>query len=104
MKPGFLVLINTPPGAHPIEPLELVLAGGVLEVDLDVLFCGPGREHLGPATRPPWMQIVDFDMGRLWYESLPEDDAEMPARMEPCLPLDQEAMRRLAADRRVLQL
>lgn len=54
----------------PVEPdsremLELVLAGASLDIELVVVFSGPGSEHLVGEAFGPWRQLVDFDLARL---------------------------------------
>lgn len=57
-------------GVEPGEPgsremLELILAGATLELELVVVFEGPGCAHLEPDVFAPWRQLIDFDLAEL---------------------------------------
>lgn len=57
-------------GAAPAEPggremLELILAGATLELNLVVVFQGPGCDHLEPEVFAPWRQLIDFNLAEL---------------------------------------
>lgn len=51
------------------EMLELVLAGASLELDIRVVFCGAGVEHLVGETARPWRQLTDLGLASVWFES-----------------------------------
>ncbi|WP_376696914.1 hypothetical protein [Wenzhouxiangella sp. EGI_FJ10305] len=57
-------------GVEPGEPgsremLELILAGASLELELAVVFEGPGCAHLEPDVFAPWRQLIDFELADL---------------------------------------
>lgn len=68
----WVVRIRTAP-AEPCsrEMLELVLAGASLELDLVVVFSGPGAGHLQADAFAQWRQLIDFDLAPVLVEGGP---------------------------------
>ena len=60
-----IVVAMAPSEPDSREMLELVLAGATLEVNLVVVFEGPGLAHLDPDAIAPWPQLIDFDLAEL---------------------------------------
>ena len=63
--PWVIVVALAPSEPDSREMLELVLAGATLEVNLVVVFEGPGLAHLEPDAIAPWRQLIDFDLAEL---------------------------------------
>jgi len=65
-KSGWKIVIASgpaDPGSR--EILELVLAGATLELDLEVIFAGPGRAHLQDKFFAPFRQLTDHELARI---------------------------------------
>lgn len=63
--PWVIVVAVAPSEPDSREMLELVLAGATLEVDMAVVFEGPGLAHLEPEAIGPWRQLIDFDLAEI---------------------------------------
>lgn len=64
-----VVISHAPAGPDSQEMLELVLAGVSLELDVLVVFCGAGVEHVVGETARPWRQLTDLGLASIWFES-----------------------------------
>jgi len=79
-KSGWKVVITSgpaDPGSR--EMLELVLAGATLELDLEVIFAGPGRAHLNDELFAPFRQLTDHELARV--SVLNPGDAALPVNV-----------------------
>jgi len=83
------------------EVLELVLAGASLDIDLAVVFEGPGCGFLAEPWARGWQQLVDFDLARLYYRG-PGRSSEPPACPAERIGLD--FLDQLCAERQVIEL
>lgn len=66
----WVIAISQAPGRPDSEEmLEFVLAGVSLEVDILVIFCGAGVEHVVGEAARPWRQLTDLGLASVWFES-----------------------------------
>jgi len=99
---SFLIRVRlAPTESEAREVLELALAGASLDVDLVVVFEGPGCGFLAPPWARGWRQLVDFDLARLYYL---EDDELMEAHDSLAEPIALDALDRFCLERQVVDL
>lgn len=97
---SFIVRVAIAPTATDArEVLELVLAGASLDIDLAVVFEGPGLGFLSPPWVRGWRQLVDFELATLYYRS-GNDSVDPSSGLAQ--PIQTQALEGLLAERRAV--
>ncbi len=90
-----------PDGFSERELLEMALAAASLDVDLAVLFTGPGVEQLKGDSWRGWRQLLDHDLALVYGR---EADLSECDDWQGIIRLDAAGEQKLRAQRRVLRL
>ncbi len=99
---GFVMEIETAPdGFSQRELLEMALAAASLELDLIVVFAGPGLDQILGQSAVGWRQLVDHELAPIYWLG---DKALARELMPGAVWLDPAARDKRYADRRVLKL
>ncbi|TVQ36025.1 MAG: hypothetical protein EA370_08670 [Wenzhouxiangella sp.] len=98
----FLLEIEAAPdGYSERELLEMALAAASMDLDLALLFTGPGLGHLVGEAARGWRQLVDHELARLYCR--PGSETEISI-MPGVTVLDLDAEAGLRSGRRLLRV
>lgn len=90
-----------PDGFSERELLEMALAAASLELDLVLVFAGPGLDQVTGQGARAWRQFVDHELARLYWLG---HEALAPRILPGAIRLDALARAEVYGNRRVLRL